>query len=105
MPVMNDEPLEEIKRGEPRVPRWITVLWLAFVVSLALASIVMAVRLNCDLVRTLGFLAASSMLIFILSAVAYLALYGLSILLEGLDYHKTHCDDSKHWAGMADFMR
>ena len=87
------------------MPRWITVLWLAFVVSLALASIVMAVRVNCVLVRTLGFLAASSIPIFILSAVAYLALYGLSILLEGLDYHKTHCDDSKHSAGMADFIR
>ena len=65
----------------------------------------MAVRLNRDVVRTLGFLVVSSMLIFISSAVSYLALYGLSILLEGLDYHKTHCDDSKHWAGMADFMR
>jgi hypothetical protein len=105
MPMMNDAPLEEIKRGEHRVPRWITVLWLAFVVSLALASIVMAVRLHCDLVRTVGFLAGSSIPIFMLSAVAYFALYGLSILLEGLDYHKTHCDDSKHWAGMADFMR
>jgi hypothetical protein len=60
MPMMNDEPMEEIKRGEHRVPRWITVLWLAFVLGLALASIVMAVRLNCDPVRTLGFLAASS---------------------------------------------
>jgi len=87
------------------VPRWITVLWLAFAASLALSSMVMAVRLNCDLVRTLGFLAASSIPIFMLSVVAYLALYGLSILLEGLDYHKIHCDDSKHWAGMADFMR
>jgi hypothetical protein len=81
------------------------MLWLAFVVSLALASIVLAIRLNSDLVRTLGFLAASSTLIFMLSAVAYLALYGLSILLEGFDYHKTHCDDSKHWAGLGDFMR
>jgi hypothetical protein len=81
------------------------MLWLAFVVSLALASIVIAVRLQCDLVRTLGFLAGSSIPILMLSAVAYFALYGISILLEGLDYHKTHCDDSKHWAGMADFMR
>lgn len=102
---MNDAPLEEIKRGEHRVPRWITVLWLAFVVSLAFASVVMAVRLDHDLVQTLGFLVASSLLIFTLSAVAYFALYGLSILLEGLGYHKTHCDDSKYWAGMADFMR
>jgi hypothetical protein len=105
MPMMKDEPLEEIKRGEHRVPRWITALWLAFVFSLALASIVMAVRLNCVLVRTIGFLAASSIPIFMLSVVAFLALYGLSILLEGLDYHKTHCDDSKHSAGMADFIR
>ncbi|PYX69198.1 MAG: hypothetical protein DMG78_22805 [Acidobacteria bacterium] len=96
---------EEIKRREHRVPRWITALWLVFVVSLALASIVIAVRLNCDFVRTLGFLVASSIPIFMLSVVAYLALYGLSILLEGLDYHRCHCDDSKHTAGMADFMR
>jgi hypothetical protein len=105
IPVINDAPLEEIKRVEHRVPRWISALWLVFVVSLAVASIVIAVLLNRDLARTLGFLVASSMLIFTLSAVAYLALYGLSILLEGLDYHQTHCDDSKHWAGMADFMR
>jgi hypothetical protein len=105
MPLMNDAPLEEIKREEHRVPRWITVLWLAFVVSLALASIVVAIRSDSDFVRTAGFLAASSILIFMLSAVAYLVLYGLSILLEGVDYHKTHCDDSKHSAGMADFMR
>jgi hypothetical protein len=102
---MNDAPLEEIKREEHRVPRWITVLWLAFVVSLALTSIVIAIGLNCDLVRTLGFVVASSIPIFMLSVVAYVALHGLSILLEGIDYHKSHCDDSKHSAGMADFMR
>jgi hypothetical protein len=105
MPVMNDAPLAENKREEHHVPRWITVLWLAFVISLALTSIIMAIRSDRDLVRTLGFLVASSILIFMLSVVAYLALYGLSILLEGVDYHKTHCDDSKHSAGMADFMR
>jgi hypothetical protein len=105
MLMMNDAPLEEIKRAEHQVPRWITVLWLAFVIGLALASTVMTVRLHCDLARTIGFLAGSSIPIFMLSAVAYFALYGLSILLEGIDYHKTHCDESKHWAGMADFMR
>jgi hypothetical protein len=105
MRVMSEPLREEIKREEHRVPRWITALWLAFVVSLAVASVVMAFRSNYDFVRTLGFLAASCILIFMLSVVAYLALYGLSILLEGLDYHKTHCDDSKHRAGMADFMR
>jgi len=99
---MNEPPL---KRGEHRVPRWITVLWLAFFFSIALTSIVMAVRLNCDFVRTIGFLAATCIPIFMLSVVAYLALYGLSILLEGLEYHKAHCDDSNYLAGMADFMR
>src|ERR1700758_1440047 len=23
--------------------------------------------------------------------------HGLSILLEGLEHHRTHCDDCKHW--------
>jgi hypothetical protein len=101
---MSTEAPQKIKRGEHRVPRWITILWMAFVVILALTSIVLAVRLECGPVQTLGFLVASSILIFVLSAVAWLALYGLSILLEGLDYHETHCDDSKHWAGMGDFM-
>lgn len=78
---------------------------LAFVLGLFLASIVMAAGLPGDPVRRLGFLAASCIPISMLSVVAYLALYGLSILLEGIDYHKTHCDDSKHRAGMADFMR
>jgi hypothetical protein len=89
---------------EHRVPRWITVLWLAFVVGLIVMSIAVAVRWNCDFVRTIGFIAASSIIIFPLSAVAWLALYGLSILLEGVEYHKTHCDDSKHWGGMADLV-
>jgi hypothetical protein len=33
---MGDEPLQEIKRGEHQIPRWISMLWLAFVISLAL---------------------------------------------------------------------
>lgn len=102
---MGDEPLQEIKRGEHQIPRWISMLWLAFVISLALTSIVVAVRLKCDFVRTVGCLVASSIPIFALSAVAYFALYGLSVLLEGLDDHQSHCDDSKHWGGLADFMR
>jgi hypothetical protein len=102
---VNDEPLREIKRGEHRVPRWISMLWLAFVACLALTAIVMAVRLGGDLVDILIVLAVSFYVIFALSAIAYFALYGLSVLLEGRDYHKIHCDDSKHWAGMMDFMR
>jgi hypothetical protein len=53
----------------------------------------------------LGFLVLTSLVVFVLSAVAYVALYGLSILLEGVEYHKSHCDDRKHFAGMVDFMR
>jgi uncharacterized protein HemY len=71
--------------------------WLALVITLALTSLVVAVRLNYDLVRTVGYLVARSIAIFAFSAAAYFALYGLSILLEGLDYHKAHCDDSRHW--------
>jgi hypothetical protein len=89
---------------EHRVPRWITMLWLAFVVSLTSTSIVVVVRLNCDFVWSLGFLVASSIVIFASSVVAWLALYGLSILLEGLEYRKTHCDDSKRWGGLADLI-
>jgi hypothetical protein len=102
---MGDEPLEEIKRGEHPVPRWINALWLGLVACLVLTSIVMAVRLGDDFAGMIALLVVSSMAIFVVSAVAYVALYGLSILLEGLDYHKAHCDDSKHFAGMVDFMR
>lgn len=101
---MGDPVLQKINRVEHRVPRWINALWLAFVVSLVLTSVVAAVRLSCDLARTLGFLVASSIVIFMLSVAAWLALYGFSILLEGLEYHKSHCDDSKYWGGMADFI-
>ena len=90
--------------SEHRVPRWITTIWLAFVASLILTSIFAAVLLNCDFVQTIGFLAASSVLICMLSVAAWLAMYGLSVLLEGVEYHKTHCDDSKHWGGMADLI-
>jgi hypothetical protein len=75
---MGDPVLQKINRVEHRVPRWINALWLAFVVSLVLTSV--------------------------LSVAAWLALYGFSILLEGLEYHKSHCDDSKYWGGMADFI-
>ena len=58
-----------------------------------------------DFVGMVGLVLVSAIPIFSLSAVAYVALYGLSILLEGIEYHKAHCDDSKHFAGMVDFMR
>ncbi len=102
---MNDAHSGDRKREEHRVPPWITGLWLTFVLILASSAIIIAVRLNCDPVRTLGFLAASSVLIFGLSAGAYFALYGMSILVEGIEYHKSYCEGGKHWASMGDFMR
>ena len=87
-----------------QVPRWITTIWLSFVVSLILTSIIAAIHLNCDLVWALGLLVVSSVVILLLSVIAWLALYGLSILLEGIDHHKAHCDDSKYWGGMADII-
>lgn len=80
------------------------MLWLAFVVGLIVASIVLAALLKGDFVQILGFLVASSIATFMLSAAAWLALYGVSILLEGVEYHKTHCDDRKYWASIADFI-
>ena len=102
---MANAPMQEIKRGEHRVPRWISMLWLALVACMVLTAIAMAIRLGGDFAVVLALLVVSSMAIFALSAVAYVALYGLSILLEGIAYHKAHCDDSRHFAGMVDFMR
>lgn len=102
---MDDEPLEGIKRGEHPVPRWISRLWRALVACMVLTAIVITVRSGGGFAGMVGFLVLSSMIIFALSAVAYVALYGLSILVEGVDYQKRHCDDSKHFAGMMDFMR
>jgi hypothetical protein len=93
-----------ILMSEHQVPRWITAIWLTFVVSLVSMSIIAAIRLNCDFVQTVGFLAVSSVVTLMLSIAAWLAFYGLSILPEGVEYHKTHCDDSKHWGGMADLI-
>jgi hypothetical protein len=102
---MGNEPLQGIERGEHRVPRWISTLWLALVGCMVLASIGIAVRSGGDFVGMFGLLVFGALPIFALSAVVYVALYGFSILLEGLEYHKAHCDDSKHFAGMMDFMR
>ncbi len=103
---MGDVPMQEIKRGAHSVPRWINMLWLVLVGCMVLTAIGMAIRFGGDFVGVLVLLVVpGSIAIFVLSAVAYVALYGISILLEGIDYHKIHCDDSKHFAGMVDFMR
>jgi ABC-type uncharacterized transport system permease subunit len=102
--MMNHLP-ETVKRGEHRIPRWINLLWLAIIVGLALASIVLAIQLCFDIEEIVGFLFVSFIVIFFVALIVGLALYGLSIVLEGVEYHKTHCDDSKHYAGLLDFMR
>ena len=99
---MGDDPVQKIERGEHLVPQWIGRLWLALVACMVLTAIVMAVRSGGDLAGMLGFLVLTSLVIFVLSAVAYVALYGLSILVEGVEYHRIHCDDSKHFAGMVE---
>jgi len=81
-----------------------TAIWLVFVASLMCTSIFAVVQSNCDFVQALGFLFASSVLICLLSVAGWLAIYGLSVVLEGVEYHKTHCDDNKHWGGMADLI-
>jgi hypothetical protein len=55
-------------------------------------------------VQTVGFLFGNSGLIFGLAVAAGLALYGLSILLEGIDVHKSHDDDNNRSGDMANLV-
>jgi uncharacterized membrane protein len=80
------------------------VLWLLLVFSLTLSLVVVGVRRGYDFVQTLGFLMANFGSIFGLAVVAGLALYGLSILLEGPRVHKSHCDDDDHSGDMANLV-
>jgi hypothetical protein len=76
-----------------RIPRWINVCWLVFFFGLIFAFVAVGLRRSYDLVQIVGFLTINSGIIFILGIAAGLALYGLSILLEGIKYHRTNCDD------------
>jgi hypothetical protein len=87
-----------------RVPRWINVLWLVFVFGLTFSFVGLAVWRGYDFVQTLGFLAANFGVIFSLAIVAGLALYGLSILLEGQKVHKSCGGEDDHSGDMANLV-
>jgi hypothetical protein len=87
-----------------RVPRWINVLWLVFALGLTSSFVGLAVWRGYDFVQTLGFLAANFGIIFSLAIVAGLALYGLSILLEGPKVHKSCSGEHDHSGDMANLV-
>ena len=80
------------------------VLWVVFVSSLTFSFVVVALRRGYDFVQTLGFLMANFGSIFGLAVVAGLALYGLSILLEGTKAHKSRNGDDDHSGGIANLV-
>jgi len=80
------------------------VVWLVFVFGVTLAFLGVAVRRGYDFVQTVRFLFGNSGLIFGLAVAAGLALYGLSILLEGIDVHKSYDDDNDHSGDMANLV-
>ena len=80
------------------------VLWLMFVFSLTFSFGITAVHRGCDFVQSIGFLLAHFGSIFGLAVVAGLALYGLSILLEGIKVHKSHSGDDDHSGDMANLV-
>ena len=76
------------------------VCWLLFVFSLVFSLILLAIVRGFDFVQTVGFLAMNFIMIFCLALLAGLALYGLSILLEGVKFHRSNCeedDNSTRW--------
>ena len=93
-----------ILMSKHRVPRWINALWLILVFSEILLFALVAVRGGCDFVQVVGFVAASFGAIFGIAVIAGLALYGLSILLEGLEFHRSHCGKEDHSGDMANLV-
>lgn len=87
-----------------RVPRWMNVLWLLFIFSATLSLVVVGVRRGYDFVQIVGFLGSNFGSLFGLAVLAGLALFGLSILLEGPKFHKSHCDDDDHSGDMANLV-
>jgi len=87
-----------------RIPRWINLLWLVLVFGEMSFFAVAAVRRGCDFVQTIGFLFSNFGLIFGIAVIAGLALYGVSILLEGLEFHRSHCDKDDHSGDMANLV-
>ena len=66
-----------------------------------MSVVVTAVRRGYDVAQTLGFLTMKFSMIFTLAVLAGVALYGLSILPEGVKFHKSNCrDDHNSGLGM-----
>lgn len=87
------------------MPRWINWVWLVFVSSLTFSFVVVALRRGYDFPQTVGFLVVNFGFIFGSAVLAGLALYGLSILLEGPAAHKSHSgDDDDHSGDMANLI-
>lgn len=93
-----------VSMSKHRVPRWMNAVWLLFVLSLTCWLIIVAIRRDYDFVQTLGFLTLNFGKVFALAVVVGVVLYGLSILLEGLDAHKSHTDDDDHSGDMANLI-
>ena len=86
--------------GKHQVPVWMNVSWLLLVFSLVSSLVLLAIRRGYDFAQTIGFLTMKFGMIFSLAILAGLALYGLSILLEGVKVHKSNCqddDNSDRW--------
>jgi len=75
-----------------------------FFFGLTFSFLGVAIRRGYDFVQTVGFLFGSFGLIFGLAVIAGLAVYGLSIPLEGIDVHRWHDDDNDHSGDMANLV-
>jgi vacuolar-type H+-ATPase subunit I/STV1 len=79
------------------------LLWLGFIFGLVFSFVGLAIHRGYDFVQTVGFLFGNFGVIFGMAVVVGLALYGLSILLEGSEVHKSH-DDDGHSGDMANLV-
>lgn len=74
------------------------VCWMLFVFTLASSLVLLAIRRGYDFVQTVGFLTMKFGIIFSLAILTGPALYGLSILLEGVKVHRSNCEDDDNSA-------
>jgi hypothetical protein len=96
-----------IVTSQHRIPRWMNALWRLLVFRVfreILFFVVGAFRHGCDFVQIIGFVPANRASIFGIAVVAGLVLCGLSILLEGIEFHKSHCDKDDHSGDMANLV-
>ena len=84
--------------GKHQVPTWMNVCWLLFVCCLVFSVMLLAILRGYDFAQSVGFLTINFGMIFCLALLAGLALYGLSILLEGVKFHRSNCQDDDNSA-------